>query len=216
MARGAANAGRSTGRDPAPAPVRELRARGRNTRRRLLDAGARVFATRGYHATRVDDIVKVAATSHGTFYLYFANKEALFAALAEEVSDEMQQLAAELRPLRAGADGAAELRAWIDEFATLYERYAPVIRAWTEAEMGDSDFGRLGTDVLRNFTRALTARVAEAAPPGIDPAVASMALVAMLERFNYFAHTEQVDVDRADMVDTLARVTHASLFGAVS
>jgi AcrR family transcriptional regulator len=36
---------------------------------RLLDAGVEVFAARGYHAARVDDIVKVAETSHGTFYL---------------------------------------------------------------------------------------------------------------------------------------------------
>ena len=65
-----------------PAAPRELRARGLATRERLLDAGATVFAQRGVHAARVDDIVKVAATSNGTFYLYFANKEELFRALA--------------------------------------------------------------------------------------------------------------------------------------
>ncbi|MDQ1383890.1 MAG: hypothetical protein QOG65_1269, partial [Actinomycetota bacterium] len=54
---------------------RELRARGRDTKRRLLDAGESVLATKGYHSTRVDDVVKVARTSHGTFYLYFSNKE---------------------------------------------------------------------------------------------------------------------------------------------
>jgi AcrR family transcriptional regulator len=72
---------------------RELRARGRNTRRRLLDAGAEVLSSKGYHATRVDDVVKVAQTSHGTFYLYFSNKEELFRALATEVAEEMQALA---------------------------------------------------------------------------------------------------------------------------
>ncbi len=50
--------------------------------RRLLDAGMRVFAERGYHAARVDDIVRAARTSHGTFYLYFANKEDLLCTLA--------------------------------------------------------------------------------------------------------------------------------------
>ena len=45
--------------------------------RKLFDAGMRVFAERGYHAARVDDIVRTARTSHGTFYLYFANKEDL-------------------------------------------------------------------------------------------------------------------------------------------
>src|SRR3954469_19835927 len=79
-------------RSDAAAP-RELRARGLATRERLLDAGATVFAKRGVHAARVDDIVKVAATSHGTFYLYFANKEELFHALAEKVAGELEALA---------------------------------------------------------------------------------------------------------------------------
>ena len=49
--------------------------------RRLLDAAIVVFDERGYHAARVDDIVRVAETSHGTFYLYFSSKENLFQAL---------------------------------------------------------------------------------------------------------------------------------------
>jgi Bacterial regulatory proteins, tetR family len=71
-----------------PAQGRELRARGRRTMRKLLDAGVEIFAQRGFHAARVDDIVKLAKTSHGTFYLYFSNKEELFRALAQEVADE--------------------------------------------------------------------------------------------------------------------------------
>jgi AcrR family transcriptional regulator len=193
--------------------VRELRTRGRNTRRKLLDAGAEVFATKGYHATRVDDVVKVAHTSHGTFYLYFANKDELFRALAEEVAGALQELAEELGPLTADAAGRATLQAWIEQFADLYEQYGPVIRAWTEAENGGSEFGRLGTDVLTNFTRVLVRRIGEIAPVGLDPAIAAVALVAMLERLNYYVLTGQVRVDRTASTSTLARVTHASLFG---
>ena len=193
--------------------MRELRARGRNTRRKLLDAGAQAFATKGYHATRVDDIVKLAHASHGTFYLYFPNKEELFRALATEVADQMHALAATLGPLRPTPAGREELRAWIAEFADLYERYGPVIRTWTEAEIGRSEFGRLGTDLLTQFTRELHRRVAEVAPLDMDAGVASLALVAMLERCNYYALTRQVRIDRDAMIDTLARVTYASLFG---
>src|SRR5919206_4137423 len=110
----------------ATAKTRELRARGKRTMRKLLDAGAEVFATKGYHATRVDDIVKVARTSHGTFYLYFANKEALFRALATEVADAMRELAESLGPLEPGAAGRAALRDWIEQLSDLYERYGPV------------------------------------------------------------------------------------------
>jgi AcrR family transcriptional regulator len=78
--------------------------------RKLLDAGAQIFADRGYHAARVDDIVKIAKTSHGTFYLYVANKEDLFRALATEVAEEMVGLAEALPPIAADESGYRQLR----------------------------------------------------------------------------------------------------------
>jgi AcrR family transcriptional regulator len=192
---------------------RELRARGRNTKRRLLDAGATVLASKGYHATRVDDVVKVAQTSHGTFYLYFSNKEELFRALAAEVAEEMQALAETMEPLGAGETGRARLQRWIRQFVELYRRHGPVIRAWTEAEIGGSEFGRLGTDLLTQFTGVIVARIGEVAPPDLDPAIATLVLVAMLERLNYYALTDQVRIEPDAIAETLARVTHASLFG---
>ncbi|MHB8464780.1 MAG: helix-turn-helix domain-containing protein, partial [Acidimicrobiales bacterium] len=70
----------STAAGGGPAQERTLRAQGRRTMRRLLDAAIVVFDKRGYHAARVDDICKVAHTSHGTFYLYFSSKDDLFRA----------------------------------------------------------------------------------------------------------------------------------------
>jgi AcrR family transcriptional regulator len=192
---------------------RELRARGRDTKRRLLDAGEEVLASKGYHATRVDDVVKLAQTSHGTFYLYFANKEELFRALATEVAEEMQALAEALEPLRAGATGRVRLQRWIREFAAVYQRHGPVIRAWTEAEIGGSEFGRLGTDLLTQFTGVIVGRISEVVPADLDPTVATLVLVAMLERLNYYALTNQVHIEPDVIAETLARVTHASLFG---
>jgi AcrR family transcriptional regulator len=213
MSQAAARSEKPAGRAARAAPARELRARGKLTRRRLLDAGAQAFAARGFYATRVDDIVKLAETSHGTFYLYFSNKEELFSALAAEVAEAMQAHAASMHPLTAGADGRAALRTWIADLSELYDQYGPVIRAWTEAEIGGSEFGRIGTDVLSQFTRVFSQRIAEVAPPGVDPMIASLALVAMLERLHYYVLARQVRVDDDAMVDTLARVVHASLFG---
>jgi AcrR family transcriptional regulator len=181
--------------------------------RKLLDAGAQVFAAKGYHATRVDDIVKLARTSHGTFYLYFSNKEDLFGALASEVADEMNVLAASLGPLEPGEPGVHALQTWIRDLSGVYERNSAVIRAWTEAEIGGSQFGRLGTDVLSQFTRVLARRIGEVAPADLDAGVASLALVAMLERLHYYVLAQQVRVDESAMVDTLARVVHGALFG---
>lgn len=175
-----------------------------------------MFASKGYYAARVDDIVKLAKTSHGTFYLYFSNKEDLFGALAAEVADQMQTLAESLGPLEPGPTGEAALREWIARFADLYEHYGPIIRAWTEAEIGSHEFGRLGNDVLARFTRVLTRRIGAAAPPDLDPTIAAVALVAMFERLNYYALAGQVRAERGDIVDTLALVTQRALFGTTS
>jgi AcrR family transcriptional regulator len=181
--------------------------------RKLLDAGAEIFAQRGFHAARVDDIVKLARTSHGTFYLYFANKEELFRTLAQEVAGEMIALADSLPPIDPGPDGRAELRAWLARFVKVYDRYGPVIRAWTEAEIGGSEFGRLGTDVLTEFSRVLTGRIRRSSSPDVNPQIAALAVVAMIERFNYYVLSRQVNVSQDEMLDTLATVTHAGLFG---
>ena len=173
-----------------------------------------MFATRGFHSARVDDIVKVANTSHGTFYLYFSNKEDLFHALALDVADEAGRLADSLGPLTPTAEGRAELRRWLGDFAALHQRYGPIIRAWTEAEIGRSDVGRLGADVLGQFTTVLgephrrRSRRSKAAPT-----VAALALVAMIERFNYYVVADQVRSERDLMLDTLTAIAYASLFG---
>src|SRR5437763_14771462 len=94
-----ATAAEPSGRAGSPAEGRELRARGQRTVRKLLDAGIEVFGTKGYFPARVDDIVKVAKASHGTFYLYFANKEDLFRALLLDVTEEISALVESLGPL---------------------------------------------------------------------------------------------------------------------
>jgi AcrR family transcriptional regulator len=199
-------------RGGAPAQERELRAQGRKTMRKLLDAGMTVFERRGYHAARVDDIVKVAKTSHGTFYLYFANKEDLFHALAADVADSMRELATELGPVTPDEDGYAEVRDWLAKFTDLYFSYGAVIRVWTEAEVVENDLGAIGLETLRAFTENIARRVADA-NPDVDPAIAALALLAMIERFNYLVLARQVSFDREAMLDTIATVVHAGMFG---
>jgi AcrR family transcriptional regulator len=205
---------RTVGRVGTPAEGRELRARGQRTMRKLLDAGIEVFGKIGYHPARVDDIVKVAKTSHGTFYLYFANKEDLFQALAVDVAQEMSALAESLGAVGPDEAGREELRRWLARFAELHERYGPVIRAWTEAEIDASEFGRLGADVLADFAATLAEQIRRRAPADLNPEVAALALVAMIERFSYYVYSGQVAADREELVDTLADVTWAAMFGA--
>jgi len=59
------------------------------TQSQLLEAARQVFAERGYQATSVAAITDAASTAHGTFYLYFRNKEDVFAQLMATAMDEL-------------------------------------------------------------------------------------------------------------------------------
>ncbi len=37
-----------------------------------------MFAAKGYHGTRISDIIDAAGIARGTFYLYFESKSAIF------------------------------------------------------------------------------------------------------------------------------------------
>ena len=174
-----------------------------------------MFAARGYHAARVDDVVKAAKTSHGTFYLYFSSKEDLFRALAVDVAEAMVELACQLPDLSPGSrDTYRALHEWLERFDALYTKYGPMIRTWTEAEIVDSEMGKVGGDLVVQFSRELESRLRGAAPD-IDAGIAALAFVAMIERANYYVETRQLKVDRVRMVATLARVMHAGLYGAI-
>jgi AcrR family transcriptional regulator len=67
----------------------EARALFRNA---ILDAAETVFAERGFHGARLQDIAAGARIAVGTVYNHFEHKDAVLAALLEERSEEMLRL----------------------------------------------------------------------------------------------------------------------------
>ncbi|HJQ51547.1 MAG TPA: TetR/AcrR family transcriptional regulator [Gaiellaceae bacterium] len=53
-------------------------------RRQLLEAAVRVFARKGYHASRVGDIAEEAGVAHGLLYHYFKSKDQVLEAVFHE------------------------------------------------------------------------------------------------------------------------------------
>ncbi len=205
--------------DPAaeggePTRDRQLRAQGRRTMRRLLDAGRDVFAERGFHAARVDDIVSRAETSHGTFYLYFSNKDDLLRALVRDCEEALLGMAARVPRLEPSTHGLDRLREWIAEYDRMYRAYGPVIRAWIEAQPTGTDFARRASDVMRRLTEAFETRIRECgAVIALEPAVVALAVVAMIERYTYLSPTVDEALPREQGFDTLALLVHRGLFG---
>jgi AcrR family transcriptional regulator len=120
----ARRARRGRGRPPASAD-------GDDSRTRLLDAAAGIFAAKGYRSATVEEVVTAAGLSKGTFYWNFKSKEDLFQTLLEERIDrparalmEITRTAPADRPTAPDVSaGLAELIAGQRETLLLLQEY---------------------------------------------------------------------------------------------
>jgi AcrR family transcriptional regulator len=86
--------------------------RSQATRRKLVDAGRRLFADRGFAAVGTEELVREAGVTRGALYHQFADKADLLEAIVDEIDGELTQAIAAgamtaatgpVEALRAGA-----------------------------------------------------------------------------------------------------------------
>lgn len=82
--------GRRTGHPDRPGQSDLTSSRSAVTREALLHAARDLFATRGYSATRMADIVEKAGASVGLPYYYFGSKEKIFIALWSDYQSKQE------------------------------------------------------------------------------------------------------------------------------
>ena len=118
----------------------ELNAAGRRTLQALMDAGRDVFVARGYHRTRINDVVAAAGVSHGAFYRYFESKDQFAHLLAvqaiRKVSTAFVDIPAE--SAMEGSAGRAALRRWLRRYNTMQAAEAAMVRVWADAALHDT------------------------------------------------------------------------------
>jgi AcrR family transcriptional regulator len=99
-------------------------------RERLIAAMAASIEQKGYRATTVADVVRIARTSRRSFYEQFEDRDACFLALFDATNDAMmQQVAASVQPgrtLEEQVDAAVD--AYIDQVSRQPELYASLAR----------------------------------------------------------------------------------------
>lgn len=64
----------------------------RNTRGKIIAAAWKLFYEQGYENTTVDEIIRAAQTSKGSFYHYFSGKDALLGTLANLFDEKYEEL----------------------------------------------------------------------------------------------------------------------------
>ena len=117
-------------------------------RRQILDAAVRVFARKGFHASRVGDIAEEAGVAHGLLYHYFESKDQVLEAVFHE---NWSVLLERIASVEESDEPAAE---------QLRHVAAIILRTWLHLP----DVVRV---VIREFGRSpeLAARIGELAEP---------------------------------------------------
>ena len=184
-------------------------------RRQILDAAARVFARRGFHACRVSDIATEAGVAHGLLYHYFRSKE--------EVLDELfvERWELLLRAIAAADAKSITPREKLDDVAGFiidsYRRDPDLMKVIiVEVTRAANSFGRTHLDEIRRAYDLIAGIVRGAQAAGvyradIDPLFASLWFYGSIEQllsgwiFELIPGTD-ADYDRArrDLVETIS------------
>jgi AcrR family transcriptional regulator len=156
----------------------------------LLEAARRVFEHDGYHGAAVSAVVQAAGLSQGAFYLYFADKKAVFAALQEEMATLLRRRI--YWATRDERDAARRLEAGLKAYFDYYEEYAAWNRRLTIEGLGiDESFEARQTELHQTLAVAFQPTLREL---GVgETAVAAFALLGMAAQVAYWQHFQRKD-----------------------
>src|SRR5205085_12234017 len=159
------------------------------TEEQLQAAAREVFETRGYAATTVGAITKAANTAHGTFYLYFKNKEDAFGRVMEAVINEMYE---EARGPWTG-DAYDSLFHANRGYLEVFNNHKGLWRCLIEGLHQSKAVESMWLDLRRPFLERLARNLARLEADGtIRPMDATMTAYALGSMVEWFAFTHLV------------------------
>ncbi len=200
---------------------RSIGARAQVTRRRLLDATARLLSEVGVLDLRVVDITRAVGTSPATFYQYFADVDSAILALAQEATEDERPLVGFLTPGWSPAEGMSQARLFVDAYMDFWNSHHSVLRIRNlKAEEGDPQFravrseaNLLVIDAMQTMLRSSIE--AGRLPVALDPFTAAAAMVAMIERILAFQpEMARRGADRHKLLESLSILLYRGLTGA--
>lgn len=118
--------------------------RGRGTKEKILDAASELFAEKGIHKTRVDEIAERAGVAKGTIYLYVKKKEDLLVLIVQRSIEAMMDRMEALAEAPTAAD--VSMRA---AYEVLYERVSELRQS--AALQSLTDFYGLPEEIIQKI-----------------------------------------------------------------
>lgn len=192
--------------------------RSRRTEAALRDAARRLFVAKGYAETRITDITSEAGRAAGSFYRYFADKDALLRSLADEFDEALHDRVVD----RLGDDhrmaGTDDVRRHVRVYWDTFREHLPEMVALFQASMLSEDFRRIHHGLRDRHVDGWTRHVCEARGAAADAEedrLTALAIVSMLEYFCYHQIAETSGhVDDEAAIETLTTMIATGLLGA--
>jgi TetR/AcrR family transcriptional regulator, fatty acid metabolism regulator protein len=139
-----------------------------DTRTRILEAAVQVFAQKGYHETRVDDIVAESKTSKGSVYFYFPSKQDIFLGLIDTFSDLLVSRLSEA--IQKDAHGIEQVDTALHVCLKLFSQYRTLAKiALVQAVGLGAVFDERRRELNRRFAQIIQIRLDQAISAGSIP-----------------------------------------------
>jgi AcrR family transcriptional regulator len=186
-------------------------------RAQILGVAKEIFAEKGYHDARIDDIVVRAGVARGTFYLYFADKRSIFAHLVDAF---LQRLVGAIQTIELDDPNVRpleEFRANLLRVVNVFADDPLMAQVLLSAAVGlDADFDRKLADFYEPVRALLESALEQGETAGIvrkgNHRLRSYALLGAFKELIYQVVVRRVESDVGALVDsTLDLVTHGAL-----
>jgi AcrR family transcriptional regulator len=181
----------------------------------LTEAGLQLFVLRGLDAVTIDDITQMTGVAKGTFYHYFADKDALVEALIAPVRTELLGgLTVCGRTLAAARDVQTMFEAYRALGATLAGivlTHAGVVRLYLQENRGPAQGARAPLVELSLLLTRHAIEITEKAHTHgllrpVRPAVSALAVVGAIERLLYAILREEDVGNPLEIPDLLTTI----------
>jgi len=180
----------------------------------LMKAGITRFSAKGYHNTKVSDIVREAGVAQGTFYLYFDSKANLFAALLDEfialITEAVNAIGVDMDAINTPVQFAARIRTAVERILAVYRDNAAlariVFREGSSLDAETADRWQQALDRLAEIgTVVMEQGIAKGLIPPQNAKIVPYCVLGMYERVAYRWLVEDQSMDVSELAEALTR-----------
>lgn len=137
----------------------------KTTKNKILDAALDVFANKGYHDTKLDEIASESETSKGSIYFHFPNKERLFLSLVDQFADLLEKQTR--KAIEAEPKGIARVEIALKSVLDTFSRYRQPAKILLVQAMGlGQPFEQKRMEINERFARMIAEYLQEAIDEG--------------------------------------------------